>query len=53
MRDYQIMDSKQNLINALKDSVSIGSLLLTTEVLISRVKPYFPKPLSNYSKEQF
>lgn len=51
--DKMIVDSKENLANALRDSVSIGSLVLTTEVLISRTKAYFAKPLSSYSKTPF
>lgn len=53
MLEEGIIDSQKNIIGLLNDSASIGSILLTTEVMISKTKAYFPKPLKEYPKEQF
>jgi chaperonin GroEL len=53
MLEEGIIDSQKNIIGLLNDSASIGSILLTTEVMISNTKAYFPKPLKEYPKDAF
>lgn len=52
-RETGIFDSFKSLSNILRDSVSTGSIMLTSECMIVNKKRYIPSPLSRYPKEPF